>query len=119
MYQMCRIDMCEGAKVSGYLKAELKRLTKKILLRWDVKKIILYGSLARGDFNEGSDIDIIVVADFTERFHLRAGEILDLTSLPVEPVCYTEEEFEEKIRSENPFILAVIDEGIVLWSSEK
>ena len=30
-----------------------------------VKKIILYGSYARGDFNTSSDIDIIILTDFT------------------------------------------------------
>ena len=31
-----------------------------------VKKIILYGSYARGDFNEGSDIDIMILTDLTD-----------------------------------------------------
>ena len=30
-----------------------------------VKKIILYGSYARGNFNTSSDIDIIILTDFT------------------------------------------------------
>lgn len=31
-----------------------------------VKKIILYGSYARGDFNESSDIDIMILTDLTD-----------------------------------------------------
>lgn len=31
-----------------------------------VKKIILYGSYARGDYNEGSDIDIMILTDLTD-----------------------------------------------------
>lgn len=31
-----------------------------------VKKIILYGSYARGDFNKGSDIDIMILTDLTD-----------------------------------------------------
>ena len=31
-----------------------------------VKKIILYGSYARGDFNTSSDIDIMILTDFTD-----------------------------------------------------
>lgn len=30
------------------------------------KKILLYGSYARGDFNENSDIDIIILTDIPE-----------------------------------------------------
>ena len=60
-----------------------------------VKKIYLYGSFARGDFNEGSDIDLIVVGEFDGKMPERIGKILDLTSLPMEPLVYTEPEFEE------------------------
>ena len=42
----------------------------------------------------------------------RAAAILDLTDLPVEPLCYTEEEFTELVRNENPFILQALAEGI-------
>ena len=31
-----------------------------------VKKIILYGSYARGDYNESSDIDIMILTDLME-----------------------------------------------------
>lgn len=31
-----------------------------------VKRIILYGSYARGDFNDDSDIDIMILTDFTD-----------------------------------------------------
>ena len=31
-----------------------------------VKKIILYGSYARGDFNKSSDIDIMILTDLTD-----------------------------------------------------
>lgn len=31
-----------------------------------VKKIILYGSYARGDYNDGSDIDIMILTDLTD-----------------------------------------------------
>lgn len=31
-----------------------------------VKKIILYGSYARGDYNEGSDIDIMILTDLAD-----------------------------------------------------
>ena len=31
-----------------------------------VKKIILYGSYARGDYNEGSDIDIMILTDLVD-----------------------------------------------------
>jgi len=91
---------------------EVRDLAAAIRSRRRVSAIILYGSFARGDFHEGSDIDLIVVGDFRERFHKRAATILGLADLPVEPLCYTEEEFAELVRDENPFILRALAEGI-------
>ena len=114
MYQMCRINMQQGEKFAENLRNKIFHLAEKIRSGWNVDKVILYGSLARGDFNEGSDIDLIVVADFSERFHKRSAEILEMTPLPVEPICYTKEEFEDMIRNKNSFLLSVIDEEILI-----
>lgn len=37
-------------------------------------KIILYGSYARGDFDNSSDIDIMILTDFTEKEIVEYGE---------------------------------------------
>lgn len=60
-----------------------------------MKRVYLYGSLARGDIDEASDIDLIIVGDFEGKMHQRIERVLDLTSLPVEPLVHTEAEFEE------------------------
>ena len=39
--------------------------SKKILGK-RIKKIILYGSYARGDYNNSSDIDILVLTDYKQ-----------------------------------------------------
>ena len=39
----------------------------KELLGDRVKKIILYGSYARGDFNKNSDVDIMILTDLNEK----------------------------------------------------
>jgi len=91
---------------------QVRDLARKIRERRHVSAIILYGSFSRGDFHEGSDVDLIVVGDFRERFHKRAAASLDLTDLPVEPICYTDEEFAELVRSGNLFIRQALAEGI-------
>ncbi|CCJ35017.1 hypothetical protein BN140_0094 [Methanoculleus bourgensis MS2] len=42
----------------------------------------------------------------------RAATILDLTDLPIEPICYTDEEFAELVRKKNPFIHQALAEDI-------
>jgi len=72
----------------------------------------LYGSFSRGEIHEGSDIDLLIVGNFKERLFDRIGKILELTDLPVEPLVYTVEEFEEMKRSQNPFILDVLKTAV-------
>ncbi len=38
----------------------------KVVLGTDLSKAILYGSYARGDYNENSDIDIMILSSLTD-----------------------------------------------------
>jgi predicted nucleotidyltransferase len=79
-----------------------------------VNEVYLYGSFAKGEIHEGSDIDLLIIGDFKERFFERIGKILDLTDLPIEPIVYTPQEFEELKNSQNPFIIEAIKTAIKL-----
>ena len=91
MYKLCRVDIEQSEKIYEQLR-ELAGLLKS---KHGVKKVYLYGSFARGDFNQGSDIDLIVVGEFEGRMPERIRKVLDMTSLPIEPLVYTEAEFEQ------------------------
>ena len=111
MHKLCRIDIRRGGEIYKEIGDELKELAERLREKYGVRRIIVFGSYVRGDLNEGSDIDLVVVGDFKERFHKRIASILNLTDLPIEPLCYTEEEFRERIRNNNGFISEVLKEG--------
>ena len=102
MYKLCRVNLEDREKIYEQLR-EFADLLKS---KHKVQKIYLYGSFARGDFHEGSDIDLIIVGDFEGRMPQRIGKIFDLTSLPVEPLVYTQAEFEQM--KERPFLSEVL-----------
>lgn len=104
MYKLCRIDIENREGIIEQLKTFVSEL--KDLL--PVKEVYLYGSFAKGEIHEGSDIDLLIIGQFPERFFERIGKILELTDLPIEPLVYTEEEFREMVNSENPFIKEVM-----------
>jgi hypothetical protein len=79
---------------------------------YTIHHIYLFGSTTHNDLHEGSDIDLIIVGDFEEPFFQRIASILSLTSLPIEPLVYTKEEFEEM--KEDSFIQDVLRGSIVL-----
>jgi len=99
-------------EVQNELDSFLKEIEKEI----EVKSIILFGSQARGDYTQASDIDLIIIADFKEDFFNR---ILKLTRLNksrynFELFCYTEIEFKKMFEKGNALILDSINEGIPL-----
>lgn len=104
MYKLCRINIDDRKKIDKDLKDFIKRLKEK----FPISSIYLFGSFATGDIHEGSDIDLLIIGNFKERFIERIGIIMDLTNLPIEPLVYTEEEFQDMIDQKNPFITEIL-----------
>jgi len=102
------------------IERELRRIAQS-LEALHPQKVILFGSCARGDFHEGSDIDLMVVMETDERFLDRIGRVQEVidSSLPVQAVVYTPAEFEEMLRRRNSFVTQAAEEGRVLYERPK
>ncbi|MBI5245372.1 MAG: nucleotidyltransferase domain-containing protein [Elusimicrobia bacterium] len=104
MHKVCSVDIGNRKKIYKDLESFVRRLRNMP----QVSRAYIYGSFAKGDIHEGSDIDLIVVGSFRGRIFERINSITSLTDLPVEPLVYTEEEFEKKQKLGNAFILNVL-----------
>lgn len=95
---------------------ELERIMDT-LRTMNVEKVILFGSLARGDVTSTSDIDLIVVMDTDSPFLQRLHEVYSavLPQRSVDILVYTPQEF-QSMREENPFVRKALDEGSVLYA---
>jgi predicted nucleotidyltransferase len=94
---------------------EVKILSAAIRRRFRTQKIVLFGSLARGDVHALSDVDLLIIADFQGSRRDRVEQILDLVqqlnlSFPVEPFPLRPEEF--NAARQKPFFLQITREGI-------
>ncbi len=86
-----------------------------------LKKVILYGSYARGDYNANSDLDIMILTDFTEeelveyRMKIRdiACDIELENDIVISPVVRNLEKYNERINV-IPFYTNVQKEGVVI-----
>ncbi|MCL0062574.1 nucleotidyltransferase domain-containing protein [Peptococcaceae bacterium] len=79
------------------LPDELNSLRKKIVNELSPKKIVLFGSRARGDFKKNSDIDIAV--DTQKNIEMtEISEAVDIVNINKVP-----NEFKEKIEKEENF----------------
>lgn len=85
-----------------------------------IKKIILFGSYARGDFNPDSDVDIlIVVEDDDLRLYRKArvkiiSEFLNKYNILLSIRIVSNKSF-SRYKMISPFYQNVIKEGIILY----
>jgi predicted nucleotidyltransferase len=81
------------------------------------EKVILFGSFARGDADEFSDIDLIVIKETSQRFVRRLVEVMAFVSREVaaDIFVYTPQEFQAMVEAGNPFIEQALKDGIVLY----
>lgn len=94
---------------------EIRKGVEEFKKELGLEKVIIFGSYARGDPNEHSDLDLILVGkcfegkSFHERF--RGLWLRWKLSLPVDFLCYTPEEFEE-LRERVSIVSDALSEGI-------
>ena len=94
----------------------------KDALRKGAKLILLYGSLARGDYTATSDADILIISDKFKDVRLidRMLDFLDPSSpIDIEPRILTTEEFKTLIKKRDRFASEVLRDGIVLIGDMK
>lgn len=92
------------------------------LLKEDLVEVVLYGSCARGDYSEDSDIDIALltksdrleVKKYDEELAAIATEIAMKHFAIVNFVCLPFKEFEEK-KTWYPYFMNIASEGEVLY----
>ncbi len=97
---------------------QLRELLVPFFSESAAKKAVVFGSYARGESDEYSDLDLIIVAKtetpFLERFRDYIG-IYKIWRKGLDMLVYTPEELERMQREENPFITLAFGEGIVIY----
>ncbi|MEM2173335.1 MAG: nucleotidyltransferase domain-containing protein [Thermoproteota archaeon] len=97
---------------------DIEEIVKRLVARYRLTAVILFGSRARGDWGPWSDYDLLIIGDFEKNYVDRIGDVLELLSdikIPVEPHPYTLEESLEMLRKGNPLIIDAIEYGKVLY----
>ncbi|MCL2201366.1 MAG: nucleotidyltransferase domain-containing protein [Oscillospiraceae bacterium] len=105
------------------LTAELSRNTQNIVGS-RLRKIIIYGSYARGDYKDYSDLDIMVLADVDESEHKALENAIDRTAsdiglehdIIISVMLNNENLFMSRLPI-SPFYRNVISEGIEIYAT--
>jgi predicted nucleotidyltransferase len=94
----------------------VKRYSDLVRKNFPVKKVILYGSYARGTQKTHSDIDVAVVLDHVEDDFLTAEtrlyQLRRQIDVRIEPVLL------EKINDKSGFLEEILKTGEIIYSSD-
>ena len=101
------------------MKSLDERLNKVIegVRRYGAEKAIIFGSSARGDADQYSDIDLIVVKRTDRGFVDRLADVVDCIKpdFALDVFVYTPEEFERMREEGNPLVTRALEEGEVIY----
>ena len=102
-------------------KKQLDELKNKLdeCLGSDTFRIILFGSRARGDYSEESDVDVaVIVRGLTKKLKNRILELIaeiELESLlPMSAIVFSEDEFVHLKKRERRIAIDIDKEGVPL-----
>lgn len=97
------------------------RAVEQIKTNYQPEKIILFGSAAKGELKEGSDIDFFIVKETSKRKLDRIDEVTDFLDLeiPIEAHIYTPEEIGERLRLGDFFVKEILEKGKILYERKE
>ena len=105
----------ERDRLIGLGRTYVERLSR----RRPVVAAAVVGSVARGDFNVWSDVDVVVVAEsLPERAPARSGALAEDVHGGVQPIGYTPAEFGEALARGNPLAREAVTTGVVLLGAD-
>jgi predicted nucleotidyltransferase len=100
------------------VEKEISHLTQQIIEKYKPKKVILFGSAARGEWNPDSDADFLIIKDETPLLGAdRMREISRIIDrkISVDFLIYRSEEFNRRLQMGDPFLKSILKEGKVLY----
>lgn len=107
--------LAERRQEQRRLRALAEAYLARLAARLPIRAAALVGSVARGDFNLWSDVDVVVVCDeLPARLPDRSLVLARDAPGGVQPIGYTSEEFERAHRRGDPLTREAVGAGVPL-----
>jgi len=99
---------------------EVQSIVRQLLRLYKPQKVVLFGSLVRGEIKPGTDIDLFIVKSGVPQLgvdRIRELDALVRYRLATDFVVYTPEEVEQRLSLGDPFVKSILEEGRVLYDA--
>jgi predicted nucleotidyltransferase len=99
---------------------EVRSIVRQLLRLYKPQKVVLFGSLVRGEIRQGTDIDLFIVKSGVPELgvdRIRELDALVKYRLATDFIVYTPEEVEQRLSLGDPFVRSILEEGRVLYDA--
>jgi len=99
---------------------EIQNIVNQLVRLYKPEKIILFGSLAKDQINQGTDIDLFIIKSDVPKLgvdRIRQLDALIKYSLATDFIVYKPQELEQRLRLSDPFVKTILKEGKVLYDA--
>ena len=99
---------------------EVENILKQLIRLYKPQKVVLFGSLAKGEINEGTDIDLFIIKSDVPELGVERIRQLDALihyRLATDFVVYRPQEVDQRLKLGDPFVKSILEEGKVLYEA--
>lgn len=101
------------------LRGLARDYVRSLAARMPIRAAAIAGSVARGDFNVWSDVDVVIVSDaLPARVPERALSLVLGAPSRIQPVGYTPQEFERAYRRGDRLAREAVEAGVILLGDD-
>ncbi|MCH8127498.1 nucleotidyltransferase domain-containing protein [candidate division KSB1 bacterium] len=99
------------------LRYKVIRQIKERIAYYDPEKVYLFGSYARNEVDDVSDIDLVVIKETHESFFDRIRNVIKILQIDraIDILVYTPGEYEDMLQGGNAFAEMIAEEGVVIY----
>ena len=101
----------------------IREMAGKIASRFDAQRVVLFGSYARGEATENSDVDLLVVTEKPAPRGKRSAPIIQMLAedyaLPVDVIVRSQGVLQQWRDVPGSFSQQISSEGVVLYERQK
>jgi predicted nucleotidyltransferase len=102
---------------------EIERVVARLREDYNPERITLFGSCARDNFDENSDIDLLIIKETKQRPLDRMREVYRVVYSPdrylaLDPLVLTSDEWAQRVKDPDYLTKEIIQEGKVLYERE-
>ena len=96
---------------------QVESIKQQLISKYHPQKIILFGSAAKGNMTDDSDLDFLIIKDDKKDPYNRIVEVYGLVkkNIATDFLVYTPQEFAERLKLGDPFITSILSEGKVIY----